>query len=202
MDIVYILTNEAMPGLVKVGKTQSNLLGRIKALDTTGVPLPFECYSAAEVNDCNLAEKLIHDAFDDHRLRKNREFFEVAPERIASALKLAAIREITPTGPIVREADDAVALEKAKSRRNRFNFLSAQVPVGATLIHRKDDNETCVVKDNRTVIYDNKEMSLSQSALMVFHKLGYSWSAVSGPESWTYNGETLNERRHRLEDSD
>jgi len=101
MDIVYILTNEAMPGLVKVGKTTSDLLSRIRALDTTGIPLPFECFFAAEVADCHLAEKLIHDAFDDHRVRKNREFFEIAPERIASALKLAAVREITPTGPVV-----------------------------------------------------------------------------------------------------
>ena len=202
MDIVYILTNEAMPGLVKVGKTTSDLLGRIRALDTTGIPLPFECFFAAEVADGHLAEKLIHDAFDDRRVRKNREFFEIAPERIASALKLAAVREITPTGPVIVEPDDAAALKKAKERRNRFSFRTAEVPLGAVLAHKKDEVEVCTVKDNHTVIYNGEEMSLSQSALRVFHKLGYNWSAVSGPSSWVYEGELLDERRRRLEDAD
>jgi|GEM_PF-965660 len=125
MDIVYILTNEAMPGLVKVGKTTADLLGRIRALASTGVPLPFECFFAAEVADCHLAEKLIHDVFDDHRVRKNREVFEVAPKRIASALKLAAIREITPTGPIVLEPDDAAL----KTLTNHIGTLAHVSPL-------------------------------------------------------------------------
>ncbi|MEL7460084.1 MAG: GIY-YIG nuclease family protein [Pseudomonadota bacterium] len=202
MNVIYILTNEAMPGLVKVGKTRADLLGRIKALDTTGVPLPFECFFAAEVADCDVAEKLLHDAFDDHRVRKNREFFEIAPERISSALKLAAIREVTPTLSVVTEPDDAAAVSKAKERRSRFNFRLVDVPVGAVLTHSKTDEETCVVKDHRTVIYDDEEMSLSQSALIVFNKLGYNWSAVSGPESWYFEGESLDERRRRLEEAD
>lgn len=50
-EIVYILTNEAMPGLVKVGRTTTDLAGRIRALFQTGVPLPFELFFACEVND-------------------------------------------------------------------------------------------------------------------------------------------------------
>ncbi|MEL6570649.1 MAG: GIY-YIG nuclease family protein [Pseudomonadota bacterium] len=202
MDVVCILTNEAMPGLVKVGKTKGDLLGRIKGLDSTGVQLPFECFFAAEVANCDLAEKLLHDAFDDHRVRKNREFFEIAPERISSALKLAAIREVTPTGPVVDEPEDVAAIKKAKDRRSRFNFRIAQIPVGAVLLHDKDEAETCTVIDNRNVLYDGAEMSLSQSALKVFYKLGYSWSAVSGPGAWIYEGETLDERRRRIEEED
>lgn len=48
-NIIYVLTNEAMPGLVKIGFTES-LEDRIKYLSAhSGVPLPFECYYAAEV---------------------------------------------------------------------------------------------------------------------------------------------------------
>lgn len=202
LDIVYILTNEAMPGLIRIGKTTSNLLSRIRALDVTGVPLPFECFYAAEVADCHLAERLLHDAFDDQRVRKNREFFTISPERVASALKIAALREITPADPIIMDKDDEQALERVKERRSRFNFRLVNIQSGAELVHRKDETESCRVIDNRTVEYDGATMSLSQAALRVFHKLGYNWSAVSGPESWLYDGESLHQRRLRLEDED
>ena len=39
--IVYILTNEAMPGYVKIGRTDGDLAGRVRQLNSTGVPLPF-----------------------------------------------------------------------------------------------------------------------------------------------------------------
>ena len=42
--IVYVLSNEAMPGLVKIGLTQrSELEVRLNELYSTGVPLPFTC---------------------------------------------------------------------------------------------------------------------------------------------------------------
>ena len=50
-SIVYILINDAMPGLVKIGLTGTSLEQRIRELDTTSVPLPFKCYYAAEVGD-------------------------------------------------------------------------------------------------------------------------------------------------------
>jgi hypothetical protein len=37
-DIVYVLTNEAMPGLVKIGRTTGDLASRIRGLYQTGVP--------------------------------------------------------------------------------------------------------------------------------------------------------------------
>ena len=56
MAIVYILTNESMPDTIKVGIT-GNLDRRIKELDTTGTPLPFECYYAVEVENAAAIEK-------------------------------------------------------------------------------------------------------------------------------------------------
>jgi hypothetical protein len=43
-EIVYVLTNAAMPGLTKIGKTtQEDVKSRLSQLYTTGVPVPFEC---------------------------------------------------------------------------------------------------------------------------------------------------------------
>jgi hypothetical protein len=55
--IVYVLTNPAMPGLVKIGKTSQNeVSARISQLYTTGVPLPFDCEYAVKVADMTQTE--------------------------------------------------------------------------------------------------------------------------------------------------
>ena len=52
-EIVYVLQNEAMPGLIKIGITHDEQVDkRLQTLYTTGVPLPFECIWAGEVDDC------------------------------------------------------------------------------------------------------------------------------------------------------
>lgn len=41
--IVYVLSNPAMPGLVKIGKTtRGSVDARLSELYSTGVPVPFE----------------------------------------------------------------------------------------------------------------------------------------------------------------
>ena len=54
--IVYILTNQSMPDTIKIGITD-DLESRMKQLDNTSAPLPFECYYAVEVEDARAIEK-------------------------------------------------------------------------------------------------------------------------------------------------
>ena len=70
--IIYVLTNPAMEGYVKVGRT-NNLIRRIRELDNTSTPLPFECVFAVEVDNPEEVELLLHDAFADGRTRSTRE---------------------------------------------------------------------------------------------------------------------------------
>ena len=70
--IIYVLTNPAMEGYVKVGRT-NNLIRRIKELDNTSTPLPFECVFAVEVDNPEEVELRLHDAFADGRTRSTRE---------------------------------------------------------------------------------------------------------------------------------
>jgi len=88
--IVYILTNEAMPDTIKVGITD-NLDRRVRELDNTSTPLPFECYYAVEVENASAIEKKIHEGLDDKRVRQNREFFNATPEQAKAILEIAEV---------------------------------------------------------------------------------------------------------------
>jgi hypothetical protein len=95
-EIIYILTNDAMPGFIKIGKTSVGIEQRIKDLDNTSTPLPFQCFYAAKVNKADFIERQIHYIFGEQRVRNNREFFQVDPNRVKAAIELVALEEITP----------------------------------------------------------------------------------------------------------
>ena len=101
MSIVYILTNEAMPGLIKIGRTNTSVEQRLSELNRhAGIPLPFECYYAAKVNDSVFVERKLHEAFDDNRVRQQREFFRLSPYKAQCALEIGAIEDVTPRDEI------------------------------------------------------------------------------------------------------
>ena len=149
-DIVYILQNDAMPGLVKIGRTSSDLEGRIRQLDSTGVPLPFRCFYAAEVKDGAVVEERLHEAFGDTRVRERREFFRVAAHRVKAALDLAAIKDVTPGKEIETEAGDAAALARNEDRTERaarLKFSMLGIKPGDVLKFTRDEKITCTVVD-------------------------------------------------------
>lgn len=193
-EIIYILINEAMPGYVKIGRT-TNLEQRIRSLDTTSVPLPFECFYACTVSRADFVEKQLHDAFLDHRVRSSREFFEISPERVVSALKLAEIENVTPKSDYVETLEDQQALNEARTRRAMFNFKMANIPIGAELSYVNDENIKAKVVDNKFIEMNGEITSLSASA----QKLLSCAYPKQGTLYWTYEGETLDERRRRLE---
>ena len=200
--IVYILINEAMEGYTKIGRTTNELEMRMQQLDTTGVPLPFECYFAKRVADEQFVEGKLHDAFKDHRVRTKREFFVVDPERVRSALELADGEDVTPRDDVVQDGDDQISLEEARKRRANFNFEMVKVSCNSELVFVKDNEVTCFVIDNKKVHFEGEETSLSAAAQKAFERLGYNWPSVPGPKYWMYEGETLAERRRRMETGD
>ncbi len=193
-EIIYVLINEAMPGYVKIGRT-TNLEQRIRQMDTTNAPLPFECFYACTVNNAAFVERKLHDAFLDHRVRSNREFFEVAPDRVVSALQLAEIKNVTPNRDFVETLEDQKALDHARARRAIFNFKMADIPIGAELSFTNDESIKATVLDNKRIQLNGEITSLSASAQKL---LGRACS-VQGTLHWKYDGETLDERRKRLE---
>ncbi len=192
MPIVYILINQSMPDTIKIGITD-NLERRIKELDNTSTPLPFECYYAVEVKDASKIEKKIHEGLDDKRIRQSREFFNASPEMAKSILEIAEVmggKNVTPKKDIVETPQDQQALDSARKRRiNYFGILG--ISKGTILTFSKDKNITCEVSNNGKVIFRGKETSLSGSALIVTNEMGYDWGQVQGAGYWCYQGKTL-----------
>ena len=83
---VYILTNEAMPGLVKIGKTTRSVERRALELHQTGVPFPFEVAGSVATPDCHELERWMHMALADSRVSESREFFLCNPNLAAARL--------------------------------------------------------------------------------------------------------------------
>jgi len=197
-NVVYVLTNPSIPDIVKIGRT-TDLESRMRSLYNTSIPVPFECYFACTVEDANYEERQIHDAFDDFRVNPNREFFRVNPERIVSILDMVMIEDVTPKEDIVEDEIDQRSLDKENTIRSRFNFDMVGIPVGSKLEFVKDKDITATVVDNHKINFNGKVMALSKSALEILHGMGFMWRKVSGPTLWSYDGETLHERRLRME---
>jgi hypothetical protein len=198
-EIIYLLTNEAMPNLVKIGRTGDSVEARMAALSSgSGVPLPFECHFAAEVKDCAKLEKTLHQLFADVRTNPKREFFKVDPEKVVLAISIGDFVEITP-GFVATDKEEQQALEKAKSRRPNIKLDALGILPGAVLTFSRDENLTATVIESGKISYQGEVLSLSAAALKILHALGYKTPSASGSEYWMFDGEILDERRRKME---
>jgi len=193
-EIVYVLTNPAMPGLVKIGKTtQKDIEDRMSQLYTTGVPLPFECEYACQVNDCSKVESAFHLAFGDSRINSSREFFQIEPERVIAILKLLSATDVTPQvegylAENVSLEEKASAKRLKSNRRPPMNFIEMNIPVGATLRY-KDGEITVTVAEEKKVNYNGSICSLTAATREI---MGLDYSVQPAPH-WSYEGHLLKE---------
>src|SRR5215213_2634178 len=183
-DIVYVLTNEAMPGLVKIGLTSDSVEDRLTNLSShTGVPLAFECYFAAEVRDGTRIERTLHQLFAEYRINPKREFFRLDPEKVVLAISIGEFREVTP-GVAQVEPEEQEALDRVKARRPRIRLEAIGIKPGDVLVLSRDETLTATVSADGKVLYDGELLSPSAAALKALHRLGYKTPSASGPEYW------------------
>lgn len=189
---VYILTNAAMPGYIKIGLTQQDdVASRVKQLDNTSLPLPFECYFAARVPDCARVERTLHFVFGEKRARGNREFFTAQPDLVKAIIELVAIEDVSPT-----DAEQDITPQERReieAEEQRRTLAGLGLEAGVVLTFLKDPEVTCEVHDSKKVIFRGEVLSVSRAALKAIHEMGFTWSNVSGFEYWTYNGVKLSE---------
>ncbi|TGE77346.1 GIY-YIG nuclease family protein [Weissella confusa] len=209
--IIYILTNDRMPGLVKIGITTS-LEQRMRDLDTTGVPVPFRAYAALEIDNYEKIERLIHDQFQDSRVRGNREFFEMDAERAFSTLQM--LKTANPGETFVKVDDDMIGEGGAvsddsvkKTRRPTLTFEMLNIPKGAELVFVRDSSLIATVISDKQMEFHGELFSLTGLAKKLLEEDAEStgnYSNIRGASYFKYNGVTLAElyERHFEEDDD
>ncbi len=195
---VYVLTNPAMDGYVKIGKT-SNLEQRLKYLDNTSTPLPFRCVFAVEVEDMDQVERLAHEAFKKDRVRSNREFFEIDEEQAVAALKISGGKDVTPLNDVGEDAEAISALNAATKRRGNFKFSLVRLSAGAELEYVREPSVKAIVTGDTTIEFEEQSASLSSAALDLLHREGLEWKTVNGPQYWMNEGVVLSKLRKRIE---
>lgn len=191
--IVYILTNPAIPNMIKIGMTtHEDVKLRMAQIYTTGVPLPFECVYAAKVLNYERVEKALHVAFGPDRVNPKREFFEIDPTQAIAIIKLMEIEDVTPKVANEKEEVDDIDREAgeayAKKKRPRFSFSEMNIPVGSELVSVAN-GEVITVAGDRTVYFRGEETSLTGATRII---LDNGYHVAPGPY-WTYNGKKLRE---------
>jgi hypothetical protein len=200
VSYIYILTNESMPGYIKIGKTRTSVNQRMLELDKTPVPLPFQCYYAAKVEDPDTAERMLHEAFAPARVRERREFFKMDPYRAKVVLQYIAISDATPREEIFAEPDAEKALEKAVRTSRRFNFKENDIPIGAILTSTQNPGTICEVVDETSVRFNGEVMSVSRAATLANRENGFTAAQISGTIYWLFEDETLSSIRASREE--
>lgn len=188
--VVYVLTNPAMPGLVKIGKTsRGSVDARLNELYSTGVPVPFECAFAGKVEDESKVEKAFHSAFGPYRINPKREFFQIEAEQAIALLELMIVENVTPdlqeeASSVDREAK--AGSDRLKAKRPVQNFLEMGLPVGADILFQ-DGVTTCQIASGRRVSFDGEDFSLTA----LTQKLLDTDRPLQPSPFWTYQGKRL-----------
>ncbi len=194
-QIIYILTNQSMPEYIKIGFTHGDVNERIKQLDRTGTPLPFEVYYAATVENAEKEEKWLHSIFADRRARDSREFFKMNPEYATLGLKRVEIKETKIDSELTPEQEKE--LDEVKERRSRFHFSQYGIPVGSKLTYTRDSNIVAEVVEGDKIKIGDKVGSLSTFAMEL---LGYK-RRPQGTLYFEYDGEILDDMRRRIDEN-
>ena len=196
-QILYVLTNPAMLGLVKIGKsTQLEVEDRMRQLFSTGVPVPFDCAFACQVKDAAEVERSLHFAFGDHRINPNREFFKIEAERVIAVLKLLKLLKVEDiTAQLeqtleaeVTAADKQSAQNLKDARRPRMNFHELGVPTGSVLLFKDGLSQAVVVSDKKVEL-QGAVCSLTAATRKLLG-LPDDYPLQPSPH-WSFNGQTL-----------
>lgn len=77
-EYVYVLVNESMPNMVKIGMTTTTPAKRARDINkATGVPTPWVCVWSFKCYASRILEQRVHEYLGEHRVADNREMFAV-----------------------------------------------------------------------------------------------------------------------------
>lgn len=210
---IYILTNPSFPEYVKIGYAD-DVNARLAQLNRSEcTPFAFRVYATYAVEN-RLSDKKIHNIIDtlNPSLRsidnwqgkeRKREFYAMSPDDAYAILEAIAeihgfserLTKCEMNDDAKKDATDAEEIEEAsRERMSNFSFFSCHIQKGETIEFIENPTYIISVVDDKNVLYEGKEYSLSALAKKLTGK-AYS---IAGPRYFSYKGEPLNDIRHRL----
>jgi hypothetical protein len=108
---VYVFSNPALSGLVKIGYTIKIPNARAVELEGTGVPAPFIVEYYCLVEDAPMVEATVHKNLGVQRYSAGREFFRVSVSEAIKAVEFCAGKpehswRLTSASPKVKILED------------------------------------------------------------------------------------------------
>jgi hypothetical protein len=205
--IVYLVQNPAFPHLCKIGRTGRDTI-EARGLNASNVPEDFEVLFGYECNNPEEVEKHLHETFENFRHysktgRKTEFFYTGCLLKAQRTLTLLSqkTKEIPGEDILLGESDKAEYVGEIPKRKSPFTFDMVNIEPGETLVFTEDEKEECTVESSKTVLYKNKEYSLSKLAKELMEKLGPPNETYQGPKFFKVKNdtETLNEKREKME---
>jgi len=210
--VIYILTNPSFPQYVKIGYA-TDIEKRLKTLNRSEtIPFAFRVYATydvyTELTDIEL-HRLIDTLDPDLRTietfdgkKRVKEFYAMTKEKAYSLLESIAkisgttdrLKLMKPKGHEI--LDEQTAREdQEEARRGPFRFSAVGIPEGSRIQFVDDPTKEATVVDDRHVEYNSETTSLTALA----KELKGVTHSLQGPTFFLYEGETLAERRNRME---
>jgi len=159
MEFLYIISNESMPGMIKVGRTSTSVEQRMGELNTTGIPTKFEIEVVFSVSNSKEAEKKAHTSLKRYRVSKQREFFKVP---VTTAIK-KLIQDV-----------DSLAVHKAREGLNVKNIID---------FHEKKKRKEAEVAIEQRAVEARKRNSKINSLLLAQKSLEVEYRKL-GPKRY------------------
>jgi hypothetical protein len=182
---VYVLTNEAMPGLVKIGFSMKDPTIRAQDLykdpkigALAGVPMPFTVFYKALVVNAYKVERAVHKELECDRINIEREFFRCDP--------FDAIECIREHAEVKYEVCDEEYEEYEKVTLNYTtgSTYSGEYRISAYGLKYRHGQGTMIFPDGAKYIGEWQNDK----------KHGQGTHAVPG--EWKYVGEWIDDRMH------
>lgn len=117
MAYIYLLSNNSMPGVLKIGCTTRLPESRAAELFSTGVPTPFEvtAFWSVEPTKIKQIEFDVHELLAAYRVHNNREFFRLDLD--------SAKRRISR---FLNKYDEIEKQHEAKKEQHRIDLIKQQ----------------------------------------------------------------------------
>lgn len=169
--IVYLMTT-AVPGLVKIGQTQTNNFSeRMRFLESNGYynVSGLKKAFAIELEDYKEKEKMLHDVFTKQKIGES-ELFALDIDLIKQLLLSFEGKMIYPKTE--SKEKDFEEISKTREQGRLFSFYRKGLKNGDEILFVDDETIKARIVGEREVEYDGQVWKLSPLTYMIYEKMG------------------------------